>query len=673
MRLAASMALACVLIACGDDDSAPQDMDEPDAARSDSGGKPGANDRDGGERDAASDVAPRDPGAMMQPLCSADGFCWELPAPQGETLRAVWGAAANDVWAVGDGGVVLHFDGSVFTAAERATDHDLLAVHGSSASDVWAVGQGGVVLHFDGDSWTAMDLGTLIDASGGAMTGDLYGVFAAGPDVVWAVGHSGVAAVIARYDGEQWTSEALAMPVTRVLRAVWGSSTEKVWAVGDGGTVLAFDGVQWAPQRGGTNAHLVSVHGLTDHDVWAVGAAGSAVHWNGTEWKAANMGLMGMGDLSCVRVDVDTVPPPADAGMAMSEPPPMMMMDAGADAGLPPAPEGPWLAWAFANDGRVYRYNGTLWSALPSGTERPLFGAARLDAGELLAVGEHGELVRFSGDARHVLSHGVMRNHLALWGDGVQLWSVGDQVARRAQERWSVLERPSDRSLYGVWGDDSGLWAVGTAGTVVRIEDGTPRVVDVPAAKDTWLRAVWGAGSSVWLVGHGGLTMTNAGGGFLAIDTKVKSNLVDVWGDAEDHFWAVGDGGIVLRWDGSAWLKVPTGAMGGVVTNLRAVWGSGKDDVWVVGVESTILHWDGKRFEQQSRGLTYSLNDVWGTAKNDVYAVGTSGVVLHYDGKAWTELESGTRSALESVHGDADGRIFAAGQDGVMLVREPLD
>jgi hypothetical protein len=40
-------------------------------------------------------------------ICSADGWCWENPLPQGLNLEAVWGLDTNNVWAVGELGTVL--------------------------------------------------------------------------------------------------------------------------------------------------------------------------------------------------------------------------------------------------------------------------------------------------------------------------------------------------------------------------------------------------------------------------------------------------------------------------------------------------------------------------------------------------------------------------------------
>jgi hypothetical protein len=42
-------------------------------------------------------------GDFPGPVCVGDGICWERPLPFGVTLDAIWGVAANDVWAVGAG------------------------------------------------------------------------------------------------------------------------------------------------------------------------------------------------------------------------------------------------------------------------------------------------------------------------------------------------------------------------------------------------------------------------------------------------------------------------------------------------------------------------------------------------------------------------------------------
>ena len=65
-------------------------------------------------------------------------------------LSDVWGSGANDVWAVGAGGTILHWNGTEWSATTTGISNLLSSVGGSSANDVWAVGygpSGGIILH----------------------------------------------------------------------------------------------------------------------------------------------------------------------------------------------------------------------------------------------------------------------------------------------------------------------------------------------------------------------------------------------------------------------------------------------------------------------------------------------------------------------------------------------
>lgn len=80
-------------------------------------------------------------------ICSADGYCWENPLPQGNFLLAVWGKDASQVWAVGYSGTILKWNGAVWEAQAGGTLNPLNAVWGASASNLWVVGAFGTILH----------------------------------------------------------------------------------------------------------------------------------------------------------------------------------------------------------------------------------------------------------------------------------------------------------------------------------------------------------------------------------------------------------------------------------------------------------------------------------------------------------------------------------------------
>src|SRR5207253_980522 len=98
----------------------------------------------------------------------------------GNSLSGLWAGDAGYLWAVGAGGTILGYDGTVWFQAPSGVTADLAAVSGSGPNDVWAVGRGGVVLHFDGSGWTSHD--------NNGLSSDLLGVFAAAPNAVWVAG-----------------------------------------------------------------------------------------------------------------------------------------------------------------------------------------------------------------------------------------------------------------------------------------------------------------------------------------------------------------------------------------------------------------------------------------------------------------------------------------------------
>jgi hypothetical protein len=69
----------------------------------------------------------------------------------------VWGSSDGDVFATGEYGTILHYDGQAWSPMESGTTYGLESVWGSSGSDVVAVGWGATILHYDGKAWSDMN------------------------------------------------------------------------------------------------------------------------------------------------------------------------------------------------------------------------------------------------------------------------------------------------------------------------------------------------------------------------------------------------------------------------------------------------------------------------------------------------------------------------------------
>jgi len=221
-----------------------------------------------------------------------NGATWSNVSPSGTTqiLYGVWGTSPSNVWAVGRGAsggeVMFHYSGTNWTSASTATSQFLAGIWGTSSSDVWAVGGSGggsidgTILHYDGTSWSSAFLS--------GTTQIFYGVWGTSASNVWAVGGSGGGGgdpgAILHYDGANWSK---VMSDTTTFRGVWGNSASDVWVVGDGGTILHYNGTAWSRVSSGTTQVLYGVWGTSASDVYALGGQGSAtiLHYDGTSWS----------------------------------------------------------------------------------------------------------------------------------------------------------------------------------------------------------------------------------------------------------------------------------------------------------------------------------------------------------------------------------------------------
>ena len=166
------------------------------------------------------------------------------------------------------------------------------AVWGSSPDNVWAVGWitrgdwGTNIVHWNGNQWEDYDY----------FEADLNGMFGLDSNNIWAVGatlHGQIGeALIARYDGSMWRTVHIDYE-SPYLMAVWASAPDDVFAVGDRGTILHYDGNAWTKMDSLTDKQLRDVWGFAHNDVYACGAMPPPgepwepilLHYDGQRWK----------------------------------------------------------------------------------------------------------------------------------------------------------------------------------------------------------------------------------------------------------------------------------------------------------------------------------------------------------------------------------------------------
>jgi hypothetical protein len=620
-------------------------------------------------------------------ICSASGWCWSDTTLQSNALTGVWGAGANDVWAVGAGGTILHWDGATWSPSASGTTATLRDVWGSASDDVWAVGPG-TLLHWDGKAWA-----NVVAALAPTFTSaSLYvqRVWGTSATDVWAVCGSTYPAVpnvpngaILHWNGSSWA--LVPSPNTNFFGGIWGSGPNDVWAFAAQSSVVHWDGVAWTAVDITPADLYQATHawGSGAGDIWVAALGSDGLRYDGKTWRSL------CNASSC---------PDAFAfwGTSASD------------------------VWAVGHGGLVTHWNGTTWTKLQAPTPQDLSAAWGSSSSDVWAVGDAGAIVHWDGSRWSGTGTTKTKALGGVWGSGPDdVWAVGDNPPDGSAVHWDghawseslvrpapllvgANQGPAAEHLSAVWGsgpDD--VWAVGDNGTnstgAMLHRDGRARTpFPLPTATAPGfslptmaLYAVWGsAPDDVWAGGGGGgeRSMVHWDGKSWSaiVDTAIQfGETRGIWGSSASDVWAVGAQGSILHWTGTRWIEAPapeqlaTGAQ-----TLYAVWGTSASDIWAVGgvnvyggtAPGVILHYDGLSWVEVQTGLTdplVSLQAVWSSGPTDVTAVGGDGIgadnVLHFDGTRWTASPSGTTQPLRGLWGLGANNLFAVGDGGVFL------
>lgn len=192
-------------------------------------------------------------------------------------------------WAALSLGLLACTEERQWQVAATGLDEALMGVGGSSESDVWAVGadvgQGPLVLHFDGTAWERKTTNT---------HGALWWVHAFSPTSAF---FGGVRGTIVEWNGTDFVHHETPGLARQTVFGVWGSSATDVYAVGSGtsgrrGFLWHYDGAAWSevalpndvPLANGETPGLFKIWGTGANDIWAVGGDGLVLHKTSSGW-----------------------------------------------------------------------------------------------------------------------------------------------------------------------------------------------------------------------------------------------------------------------------------------------------------------------------------------------------------------------------------------------------
>lgn len=232
--------------------------------------------------------------------------------------------------------------------------------------------------------------------------------------------------------------------------------------------------------------------------------------------------------------------------------------------------------------------------------------------------------------------------------------------------------------IYGFGPDD--IWTVGAGGGVLHRSGGSWEQVDVGTTTDIW--GVWGSGpQDVWMVGGNvntgePLLIHYDGTGFTPVALDPGQNdrgataVFKVFG-VDGRTFVVGQGGLMIEWDGSSWSQLPAGA--DADQDFVSLWGTGTDDLVAVGGRSgaRVATFSGNGWETTAHTGVPGLNAVSVSAAG-TFVGGQSGFVGQWSAEAGITREDGPESTPYDLHAmwhDGENTLYAVGGQ----FREPYE
>ncbi len=218
------------------------------------------------------------------------------------SLNAIYGFAADDIWAVGTDiqnfpniihrSFIIHYDGMHWEFVEALDAPMALSVWGSNPSNVFVGCDSGVVLHYNGVNWEKQNTNTL---------SKIFSIQGFSANQVYASGYSldldqtpidTLFYYFFEYDGNTWNIKDDFIrypfsPLGKFGHRLWASPEGRLYSVGDDGFFI-WQNSSWVKER---EEQLFAIHGTSENNIFAGGRVDLLlhfIHFNGISWHEYN-------------------------------------------------------------------------------------------------------------------------------------------------------------------------------------------------------------------------------------------------------------------------------------------------------------------------------------------------------------------------------------------------
>jgi len=324
--------------------------------------------------------------------------------------------------------------------------------------------------------------------------------------------------------------------------------------------------------------------------------------------------------------------------------------------------------YAITYQGALFHFDGALWSEVDTGFAVDLmysiWGAAADDIWVTAGDSGGGRLLHFDGSAWSSMDPPAGYQPRYLWGASAnEIYATGNdlRILHYDGTTWSPQMTEAPQEILSIWGAGPGdVYAACSEGHLIHY-DGTAWTYSCQIYYGASISSLWGTSNdNIYAACRSTGYMFHYDGTAWSLDTTLAARVAYIWGFGTDDFFAFGNVGKILHFDGSVWTNYTRGPD----PTIRDIWRSSANIAYAVGTgdenDNYLLRFDGTAWTIVV-DLPASLPTcVWGSDVNNIFVGADMGMILRFDGSAWQMMSTGGTSSIQAIWGTGPQDVFAA-------------
>lgn len=198
-------------------------------------------------------------------------------------LISIYGFGKSDIWVCGAWmidnnayALISHWNGDRWQTWKFNQYPALLSIWGTSSQNMYAVGDKGLILKYNGLNWQQISTN---------ISQNLYEIYGISENEIYAVGNSypDFKTIVLKYNGLGWKKpvENISGKPQGELASLWGSKSNKFYIDIYSGYDSTWTIFGWPND----NTFIDKIRGTGENNIFAVGSFDLIMHYNGTSFK----------------------------------------------------------------------------------------------------------------------------------------------------------------------------------------------------------------------------------------------------------------------------------------------------------------------------------------------------------------------------------------------------